>query len=115
MTRMRSRLGFVRVLFLSSVSYCVSISIKLDAGQTRVNDLFTYWYEIRNCCGPTWTTAFVRSGRGLGTRYARFLGQRLRRRLPLRPDPSHAYQPAQPLSSFCQQTAPLSKTSRSTL
>src|SRR5258707_2768607 len=30
MTRMRSRLGFVRVLFLSSVSYCVSIGIKLN-------------------------------------------------------------------------------------
>ncbi len=30
MTRMRSRLGFVRVLFLSSVSYFVSIGIKLN-------------------------------------------------------------------------------------
>ena len=39
------------------------------------NDLFTYRYEIRNCYSTTWTTARVRSRRGLGTRDARFLAK----------------------------------------
>src|SRR6266404_8351065 len=70
----------------------VSLGIQLRAGQTLSSDLFTHRYEIRNCSGTARTTARLRSGRGPGTRHARFLGQRLRRRFALRSDASDAHQ-----------------------
>src|SRR5439155_3224527 len=77
------------------------------------NDLFTYRYEIRNNSRTAWTAARLRPGRGLGTRHARFLGQRLRRRFALRPDANHAHQSAKSLRRIWQQAAALSKGSRS--
>src|SRR5947208_3992373 len=102
----------VIVFFPISFNY-VSMSIKLNAGQNVSSDLFTHRYEIKNCSDTARATARLRPGRGPRTRHARFLGQRLRRRDPLRSDSGHAHQSAKSLRRIWQQAAALSKGSRS--
>src|SRR5207244_10759848 len=101
-----SFLFMVCLLFLSRWIHFVSVSIKLRAGQDLSSDLFTYRYEIRNPCTAR-PAALLRSGHGPGSRDARFLGQRLRRRLTLKPDASHADQSAKSLRRIRQQGAAL--------
>src|SRR5258708_15382446 len=106
--------SFLFMILFSSMRFGDALCIdeyKINAGQMRVKCLFTYWYETQKC--TTRTAARVRSGRCPGTRDARFLGQRLRRRFALRPHTDHAHQPAKSLRRIWQQAAALSKGSRS--
>src|ERR1700751_5283865 len=67
------------VIFSSCFFNYVSIGIQITLDKSVSNDLFTHRYEIRDYRGTARTTACLRPGRRLGTRHARFLGQRLRR------------------------------------
>src|SRR5207244_9512549 len=107
-----SFLFMVCLLFLSRWIHFVSVSIKLRAGQDLSSDLFTYRYEIRNPCTAR-PAALLRSGHGPGSRDARFLGQRLRRRIAFRSHKGYAHQSTKSLRRIWQQGAALWKSSRS--
>jgi 3-oxoacyl-[acyl-carrier protein] reductase len=89
-----------RVVTPGLVPYAASTS-------ERSNDLFTYRYETGNR-GTAWTASRLRSGRGPGSRHARFLGQRLRRSFTLQSHPGHANQSPKSVRRIWQhKTAPI--------
>src|SRR5438445_13623999 len=72
-------------------SFCIDWYKKIGLDKRLSNDLFTYRYEIRHHRAP-WTPSRLRSGRGPGSRHARFLGQGVRRRFTLQSSTGHANQ-----------------------
>src|SRR6266853_26095 len=86
-----------RVVLVIGLLFCIDRYKIKPLDKSLSSDLFTHRYEIRNRTDTARASARLRPGRGLGTRDARFLGQRLRRRFALKPDASDAHQSAKSL------------------
>src|SRR6266404_208970 len=80
-----------RVVLVIGLLFCIDRYKIKPLDKSLSNGLFTHRYEIRNRTDTARASARLRFGRGLGTRDARFLGQRLRRRFALKPDASDAH------------------------